>query len=104
MTNKHAKSQVIKRGGLAMRAQNYCPNCGAVCFVSNSYQISKVTRETWLRCSDERCGWSGVQTSEIIRTVTLPHPANVQNDNLPPPLEKEKLLSPRQTNETTELF
>lgn len=104
MSNQYATKQVLARGGMAMRAQNYCPNCSAVCFVSNSYQVSKVTRETWLRCSDERCGWSGVQTAEITRTVNMPHPAYVKNDSLPPPLETEKLLSPRQTNESTELF
>ena len=104
MSNQYATKQVLARGGMAMRAQNYCPNCGAVCFVSNSFQVSKVTRETWLRCSDERCGWSGVQTAEITRTVNMPHPAYVKNDSLPPPLETEKLLSPRQTNESTELF
>ena len=104
MSNQYATKQVLARGGMAMRAQNYCPNCGAVCFVSNSYQVSKVTREAWLRCSDERCGWSGVQTAEITRTVNMPHPAYVKNDSLPPPLETEKLLSPRQTNESTELF
>ena len=104
MSNQYATKQVLARGGMAMRAQNYCPNCGAVCFVSNSYQVSKVSRETWLRCSDERCGWSGVQIAEITRTVNMPHPAYVKNDSLPPPLETEKLLSPRQTNESTELF
>lgn len=70
------------------RAAVVCPNCGTRCLIESSHSISPRTREFRVQCQNMRCGWTGVATMEIIRTLSPPPRHNTLNV-LPPEVEAE---------------
>ena len=58
-----------------------CPNCGGPAKVRNVRSITPLVQEHYLHCKDDNleqpCGWTGVGSFEIVRTVTqgaIPNP------------------------------
>lgn len=70
------------------RATAVCPNCGERCLIKASRSISRLTREFQLQCQNMACGWTGVATMEIVRTLAKPSRHVIQN-TLPPDAGKE---------------
>ncbi|GLK49601.1 hypothetical protein GCM10017620_25740 [Brevundimonas intermedia] len=46
-----------------------CPHCGSASAARSSRGVSPTYRETYLRCSNLECGWVGVASIIIERTV-----------------------------------
>lgn len=49
-----------------------CPVCNSRCLIRSSGGQSVLSRMSYVRCTNELCGWSGVAVTEILRTVSPP--------------------------------
>ncbi|XXQ68966.1 ogr/Delta-like zinc finger family protein [Neisseriaceae bacterium B1] len=74
------------------RATALCPNCGERCLIKGSRSASNLTREFQLQCQNMLCGWTGVATMEIVRTIKSPSIHAIQN-TLPPEVDKEYFVA-----------
>lgn len=72
----------------SMRLQHQCPCCGARCLVRSSASITNRTRESYVQCTNAMCGWTGIISSEVTRTISAPSP-HYQGADIPPPVSEE---------------
>lgn len=55
-----------------------CPHCGERCAITSTNPTSAITRESYVRCKNDRCGWVGKAYTEIyieISPAAKPNPA-----------------------------
>lgn len=47
-----------------------CPCCESRCLIRGSEGQTKLSRMSYVRCTNAICGWSGVAVTEIVRTLS----------------------------------
>ena len=74
-----------------MRVTVTCPVCGTRCKVGSSKRITNRLREQNAGCLNLKCGWTGVVSVEVIRTISPPSPA-YDEALAPPAASKDEIL------------
>jgi ogr/delta-like zinc finger len=73
-----------------LRVHIACPVCGSRCLIRSSDGQSVLSRMSYVRCTNELCGWSGVAVTEIVRTLSPPSQF-VDESKAPPPVDGKYL-------------
>lgn len=47
-----------------------CPVCGSGCLIKSSVGQTILSRMSYVRCTNTKCGWGGVALTEIMRTLS----------------------------------
>ena len=74
-----------------------CPCCESRCLIRGSEGQTKLSRMSYVRCTNAICGWSGVAVTEIVRTISPP--SRFYEADAAPPLAENDIYAEAITQE-----
>ncbi|MFV2028871.1 ogr/Delta-like zinc finger family protein [Neisseria sp. S1] len=68
-----------------------CPCCESRCLIRASERQTKLSRMSYIRCTNAICGWTGLAVTEILRTVSPP--SRFVDGTTAPPLAEDDIYA-----------
>ena len=75
-----------------MRVQITCPCCGSRCKVTASRKMTDRLRYSSIQCLNASCSWSGVASTEVIKTISPPSPLHQNPALVPPQMTADEII------------
>ena len=82
------------------RVHLICPVCESRLLIRASEGQSRLSRLSYVRCTNAICGWSGVAVTEIVRTTSPP--SRFYEADAAPPLAENDIYAEAITQELAE--